>query len=615
MQAFISFFRLSLFASYAVLFIFSLAFSQNSTGAHKSIISLHSLATGKFIVTWDNGNSADLHASANTDDTRAELEIVNAENGFIGLRSRLVDKFWSLDTSSANTRVVCTSSDLSDNALFSLVQNPDGSISLKSRVNGKFISVVSEDTVIIPSYDSATIANHSIEKTATGENTTSLVVTPSMLKPYIVTFSVLHAISPDIGDREKFNISVPALKKTAATERLSKVLTYMYGICGSKTISGIHNREPNSDPAHWTNWVYGQCGKYPALWSGDFLFESENIATRGTMINEAKNQWNNGAAVVLMYHMCPPTQGEACAWSGGVQSSLSSDQWNLLIQNGTTLNTTFKQRLKTVGTYMKTLKDAGVEVLFRPFHEMNQSAFWWGGRTGTSGTSKLFQIAHDYLVDTMGLTNVFFIWSIQDLSWNFSDYNPGENYWDLMTMDFYNGDGFTSKKYNSMLDVAGNRLIGIAETGTVPTSAELKAQPRWVYFSGWSELTNGDIKGSYGGSTNTLSRDEMPGWNNVVAKSVQNVGIDTPDPSLSAAQPILCSVTARSVIFRLNRESFVTISIHNALGQKLMTVANGVYNAGNHVQSFSSKTFLPGIYFVRLSTPINESTQKISILK
>jgi hypothetical protein len=87
------------------------------------------------------------------------------------------------------------------------------------------------------------------------------------------------------------------------------VLNYLHSISGTKTISGQHNREPNSDPARWTNWIYSGTGKYPGMYGADFLYLYNDVqtSTRWTMITETKNQWNNGALVTLMWHVCPPT--------------------------------------------------------------------------------------------------------------------------------------------------------------------------------------------------------------------------------------------------------------------------------------------------------------------
>jgi mannan endo-1,4-beta-mannosidase len=571
-------------------------------------IALHSKATNNYVAAWDEGVSIDLHASALHADARSEIEVVNAGNGYVAIRSIKTDKFWTVNGTGPDVKLLCSASGVTEAGLFLWNDNGDGTVALKSKANNAYVSVVEEDTTIVPSYDPALIAKYSSlnKSAADNDGTSSLVITPEMLKPYVVKFYLLRARAMTLGDQEKFEVTQPSLNKQLATTRPSKVLTFMYSISGKKTITGIHNREPNSNPTQFTNMIYNDAGVYPALWGGDFLFESDNVASRGTMINEAKNEWSKGAVVNLMYHMCPPMQGESCSWTGGVQSSLSNDQWTQLTTDGTALNTTFKQRLRSIGTWFQSLKDAGVEVIYRPFHEMNQGAFWWGGRTGATGTSRLFQIEHDYLVDTLGLTNIFFIWSVQDLGWNFQDYNPGDAYWDIFTLDFYNGDGFTTQKYNAMLDVAGTKLIGIAECTTVPTAAQLLTQPRWVYFSGWSELTTGDIKGTYT-AANTLSRDEMPGWGNVIATTGVSRNHAAGDPGL-----LRVDLVSGLVRFTMPENGPAMITVHNAKGQLLSTVAEGDFSAGPHTANIAFRTLSAGIYFVKLAAKNQELFVKFS---
>jgi mannan endo-1,4-beta-mannosidase len=300
-----------------------------------------------------------------------------------------------------------------------------------------------------------------------------------------------------------------------ATPPRHTLLDFLNAISGQKTLSGVHNREPNSDPAHWTNVAFETTGKYPALWGGDFLYEQDNIDARPAMIAEAKRQWMSGAVVSLMYHACPPTQDEACGWDGGVLSSLSDDQWNELITDGSPLNSVWKDRLDRIAVFLQDLKDSGVQILFRPQHEMNQGVFWWGGRTGPNGTARLYQITHDYLTRSKGLDNIVWVWSVQDLSWDFDQYNPGSDYFDVASLDVY-GDGFTQAKYDAMLAAAGGKPIAIGECARLPTSAELGAQPRWVYFMGWSELTfssnSAEELTNLFAAPNVLTLDEMPGW-------------------------------------------------------------------------------------------------------
>ena len=232
------------------------------------------------------------------------------------------------------------------------------------------------------------------------------------------------------------------------------------------------------------------------------------------MIYECKKQWENGSIVQLMLHVTPPTQAEAGNWDGGVVSKLTDEQWSSLITNGGELNKAWKKRLDTYAQYISYLKDNGVPVLFRPFHEMNQSMFWWAGRKGTNGTGALYRLTRDYLENEKGLDNIIWVWDMQDLSYDWSEYNPGNDYWDIFAVDIYNSDYFTEYKYNQALSVAENKLIAIGECDKLPTAQQLKEQPRWSFVMSWAELTfshntNSEIQNLYW-AENTIVRNDLP---------------------------------------------------------------------------------------------------------
>lgn len=289
----------------------------------------------------------------------------------------------------------------------------------------------------------------------------------------------------------------------------SRVMAYLNQISGSKTLSGQYNRQPNAQPALWTNQANTITGQWPAVWGSDFQFESAEIANRQTMINEAINQWNSGSLVTLSWHVCPPTMPEPCDYYSGVQSDLSNAQWTELITNGTTLNNAWKSRLDKIVPYLQQLKNAGVEVLWRPLHEINEQVFWWGNRQGANGSSRLFQITKDYL-DSKGLTNLIYVWNV-DL-WTdpstYPNYYPGANYVDVLSLDWYQdsaGNKFpTTAAYNAMVSLANGKPIALGEVGKVPTPAQLASQPRWAYWLVWAEYltdqswnTNSSIQATY----------------------------------------------------------------------------------------------------------------------
>jgi mannan endo-1,4-beta-mannosidase len=291
------------------------------------------------------------------------------------------------------------------------------------------------------------------------------------------------------------------------------VLEYFKSMSGKRIVSGIHNREPNRKPTIQTDRLFGVTGKYPALWSGDFLYSGDDIKNRWTMIRECKKQWESGSIVQLMLHVAPPNQPEACQWKGGILSRLSDEQWQDLITDGGTLNRAWKSRLDGFATYLDFLKTNGVKVLFRPHHEMNSHDFWWGGRKGPQGTGKLYRVTHDYLSKEKGLDNLIWVWDMQDLNRDFAEYNPGESYWDIFALDIY-GKGYDKSWYDYVVTIAGDKPMGIGECGKLPTADILSKQPRWCFFMSWAELTfnqnsNQQIVELYR-SPAVITRDQLP---------------------------------------------------------------------------------------------------------
>jgi mannan endo-1,4-beta-mannosidase len=314
-----------------------------------------------------------------------------------------------------------------------------------------------------------------------------------------------------------FCLYTPAKAQTAF-----KSLNYLYSISGKKTVSGIHNREPNAIPGLWTDSITVLTGRTPGLWSGDFLFQANNIKARWDMIRRAEKAWQQGSLVNIMWHTCSPVNEEPCQWNDkGVLSELTDEQWTSLITDGSEINKVWKKRLDDIAVYLQYLEDKGVEVLFRPFHEMNQPVFWWAGRKGSNGTARLYQITRDYLQKDKGLTNLIWVWDVQDfgsLTSDLTDYNPGSDYWDILAMDMYGSDqkGYTLEKYNACVAAAAGKPIAIGECQQLPTAEELKDQPKWTFFMSWAELTVKhnpleQIKKLYE-SPNVITLEEMPGW-------------------------------------------------------------------------------------------------------
>ena len=328
-------------------------------------------------------------------------------------------------------------------------------------------------------------------------------------------------------------------------------LNYLYSIQGSNVIGGMHNRQLNANPNSYSQQLNNITGNWPGLYSADFQFEPNEIANRQTMVNQVINEWNNGAMINIMWHACNPALGEPCYWdNNGVLSQMSDWEWSQLITDGTAINNSWKSRMDEVAYYLQQLEDAGVEVFFRPLHEMNQAMFWWGGRSGPNGTARLYQITHDYFTYEKGLSNLIWVWNLQDFSSLASDlnsYDPGGQYWDVLTLDMYwtDGQGYTTAKYNAMANKAGNKPMGIGECQDLPAVSILQSQPKWSFFMGWSELTfqhntNQKIQEIYW-SGRVITLNEMPGWGNGGSGGNINLAYQRPVTVSSTESPYSAS--------------------------------------------------------------------------
>jgi mannan endo-1,4-beta-mannosidase len=283
----------------------------------------------------------------------------------------------------------------------------------------------------------------------------------------------------------------------------ASVLAYLKSIEGNHTVAGQHNAEPNSEPAQYTNEVDSITGVYPGLWGGDFLYEADSIAARQTMINEAETQWANGSLVTLMWHECPPTMSEPCDWTQveSQNGALSGSQWQQLVTNGSALNTAWKNELNIIVPYLQQLKNAGIPVLWRPLHEINDGWSWWGG---TPNTAALWRLTYNYLVNAEGLTNLIWVWSAKDSGSTsaLSTYYPGDQYVDVVGLDPWDNSFPTSAWYSAIQNIAGSKPIALAEVGTLPNPGQLSSQPDWTYFNEWADYLTDSHGGSPTGNTN-----------------------------------------------------------------------------------------------------------------
>jgi mannan endo-1,4-beta-mannosidase len=276
-----------------------------------------------------------------------------------------------------------------------------------------------------------------------------------------------------------------------ATPEARELLKRIDAISGHSILTGQHNF-PNHQ-SRWSDRIYDLTGKFPAVFGSDFGFsggeDKDSVLGRPGMIEEAKRQYRNGAVIALCWHEVRPTDDEPVTFRDSVQGKLSDFEWNELLTPGTDLYNRWTEQVDVVAGYLKQLQDAGVPVLFRPYHEMNGNWFWWGGRSGEKGSAALYRQLFDRFVHVHHLNNLIWVWNTDRPSPNagrLADFYPGAQYVDLVTIDIY-GE-FLQTYYDTMLSIAGDKPVALGEVGTMPTLDVLAKQPRWAYFMVWSDM-------------------------------------------------------------------------------------------------------------------------------
>ncbi len=276
-----------------------------------------------------------------------------------------------------------------------------------------------------------------------------------------------------------------------ATPEARELLKRIDAISGHSTLTGQHNF-PNH-LSRWSDRVYDLTGKFPAIFGSDFGFsggdDKDSVLGRPGMIEEAKRQYRNGAVIALCWHEVRPTDDEPVTFRDSVQGKLTDFEWNELLTPGSDIYNRWVEQVDVVAGYLKQLQDAGVPVLFRPYHEINGNWFWWGGRPGPRGSAALYRQLFDRFVHVHHLNNLIWVWNTDRPSGNagkIADFYPGAQYADVVTIDIY-GE-FLQSYYDTMLSIAGDKPIALAEVGTMPTLDVMAKQPRWAYFMMWSGM-------------------------------------------------------------------------------------------------------------------------------
>ncbi len=267
-----------------------------------------------------------------------------------------------------------------------------------------------------------------------------------------------------------------------ATPEARKVLDYLEDVRDhNKILSG----QESPFDMQYARHIKEVTGKWPAIIGLDFYCE-DTVSLRPGMIATAIEYWRAGGLVTICWHETSPKEMEpdAGGWES-VRSSMSQKDFNEVVTPGTLLFDRWAANVDIIAAFLQELRDSGVVVLWRPYHEMNGSWFWWGGKEPSS-FKKLWYNMYDRLTNCRGLDNLLWVWSPN------TDVNAA--YYQPELVDVGGVDHYTSIQEDdrwvaqdaSLASFMGGKPYSITECGLTPDPECLQAATGYAWFLVWA---------------------------------------------------------------------------------------------------------------------------------
>ncbi len=145
--------------------------------------------------------------------------------------------------------------------------------------------------------------------------------------------------------------------------------------------------------------------------------------------------YKRGSVITMSWHLNNPFTGKT-AWDPAPGTV------NAILPGGAK-HDVYASWLDKVAAFMQSLKGEKGEyipVIFRPFHELNGSWFWWGKNNCTPEELKsLYQFTEHYLRDVKGVHNLLYAYNTDRFATKeeYLERYPGDEWVDVIGFDIY----------------------------------------------------------------------------------------------------------------------------------------------------------------------------------
>ncbi len=273
------------------------------------------------------------------------------------------------------------------------------------------------------------------------------------------------------------------LSNKNAIESAKTLYKYLKETHGTGCLTGQMESTWMGSPEYEMNYILEHTGKLPAIRGLDFMHNDFEGVTK-----RAQEWWEKGGIPTICWHTGADF---ASAYNESKDDNIN---WEEAFVAGSETYNALLAGMDRAVPYLQQLEDAGVPILWRPFHELDGGWFWWS-KGGSENFVKLWQLMYSRYTDYWGLDNLIWVFGYSGNGGEMAAWYPGDAYVDLLGADSYT-PGANAALYEECVSVAPEGMpIVYHECGTIPTAGELKAaKADWLFFMTWHTdwLTNAE---------------------------------------------------------------------------------------------------------------------------
>ncbi len=275
----------------------------------------------------------------------------------------------------------------------------------------------------------------------------------------------------------KASLSNPDASRTAAG-----VYEYLLENYGRVMLSCQQESTWMGSPDYEMDYIKETTGRLPAMRGLDFISgDFEGVVKR------AGEWWQRGGLVTICWHT--GVEGK-----GYQESQEDMPDFDRLLTPGTHEHDVMVANWDLAAGALGKLRDAGIPVLWRPFHEFDGKWFWWGKGGGESFV-RLWRMMYDRYTNEFGLNNL--IWVLGYSGEVEEGWYVGDDYCDIIGSDTY--DNTTNRKGWKKLEAfnTAGKPMAFHECGNVPPMENFVNDGcLWSWFMIWHTdyIKNNDVE-------------------------------------------------------------------------------------------------------------------------